>query len=255
MQMRLRKTGISVLSSFIAAGLYVGVLLPAPFCFGQSREDAQKFHKTADTVLKPVYAPLAEHIVSEFDLAGKKGIGVDVGSGPGTLIIELCKRTEGMHWINAEINPYFFVEFYEAAEQAGVGHRVSAMLADAQALPFRDDYADIIVSRGSFHFWKNKQQAFSEIYRVVKPGGVAFIGRGFSPNLPVKVARRVRADQGAGGGKPKYDLKETEAELRGIMKTLKIEECRIRLPKPPGSEGVNYGIWLEFRKAESPKGD
>jgi SAM-dependent methyltransferase len=255
MQLQLRKTGIPALGLFFAVSLCVGVLLPAPFCFGQSREAALRFQKTANTALKPVYAPLAEHIVSELDLAGKKGIGVDVGSGPGTLIIELCKRTEGMHWINAEINPYFFVQFYKAAEEAGVGHGVSAVLADAQALPFRDDYADIVVSRGSFHFWKDKRRAFSEIYRVLKPGGIAFVGRGFSPNLPVKVARKVRADQGARGGKPKYDLKETEAELRGIMKELKIREWRIRLPKPPGSEGVNYGIWLEFRKAESPKGD
>jgi SAM-dependent methyltransferase len=251
----LRKTGISVLSSFIAVGLYLGVLLPAPFCFGQSREDAQKFQKTADTVLKPVYAPLAEHIVSEFDLAEKEGIGIDVGSGPGTLIIELCKRTQRLHWINADINPHFFADFFRAAEEAGVGGRVSALLTDAQALPLRDDYADIIVSRGSFHFWKDKQQAFSEIYRVVKPGGVVFIGRGFSPNLPVKTARKVRADQEAKGGLPKYDLEETEAELRGIMKTLKIKEYRIHLPKPPGSEGVNYGIWLEFRKADGTEED
>lgn len=255
MQMRLREIGIYALGLIIAAGLCLGALLPAPFCLGQSREDARKFQKTADTVLKPVYAPLAEHIVSEFDLAEKKGIGIDVGSGPGTLIIELCNRTQEMHWINADINPHFFAQFYKAAEEAGVGGRVSAVLADAQALPFRDDYADIIVSRGSFHFWKDKQQAFSEIYRVVKPGGVVFIGRGFSPNLLVKTARKVRADQGAKGGAPKYDLEETEAELRGIMKTLKIKEYRIHLPKPPGSEGVNYGIWLEFRKGEGTEED
>ncbi len=254
MQLELRKTGIPVLGLFVAVSSCLGVLLPGPRCFGQSREAALRFQKTANTVLKPVYAPLAEHIVSEFDLAGKKGTGVDVGSGPGTLIIELCKRTEGMHWINAEINPHFFVQFYKAAEEAGVGHRVSAVLADAQTLPFRDDYADIIVSRGSFHFWKDRRRAFSEIYRVLKPGGVAFVGRGFSPNLPVKVARQVRADQGAKGGEPKYDLKETEAELRGIMNTLKIREYRIRLPKPSGSEGVNYGIWLEFRKPECTEG-
>ena len=252
--MRLRESGIHSMTLFIAVGLCVGLLLSAPFCLGQSREDALKFEKTADTVLKPVYAPLAENIVSEFDLAEKRGIGIDVGSGPGTLVIELCKRTQRLHWINADINPHFFAHFFRAAEEAGVGGRVSALLADAQTLPFRDDYADIIVSRGSFHFWKDKRRAFSEIYRVLKPGGVAFVGRGFSPNLSVKVARKVRADQGAKGGEPKYDLKETEAELRGIMNTLKIREYRIRLPKPSGSEGVNYGIWLEFRKPECTEG-
>ena len=59
-------------------------------------------------------------------------------------------------------------------------------------LPFEDNYAEIITSRGSFQFWKNKQLAFSEIYRVLKPGGVAFIGRGFSENLSIETARKIR---------------------------------------------------------------
>lgn len=216
-----------------------------------SREYALKFWGVATTVLAPVYGPLAEQIVCEFQLADKKGIGIDLGSGPGTLIMDLCKRTRLMHWINADINPHFFPLFFKAAEEAKVGHRISAVFADAQALPFRDNYADIIVSRGSFHLWDDKRLAFSEIYRVMKPGGVAFIGRGFSENLPVEVARKVRAKQNGG---PKYDVAKTAAELREIMKVLEINEYRIRIPKPIGSESVNYGIWLEFHKPENPSG-
>lgn len=151
-----------------------------------------------------------------------------------------------MHWINADINPHFFPLFFKAAEDAKVENRISAVFADAQALPFRDNYADIIVSRGSFHLWKDKLQAFSEIYRVIKPGGIAFIGQGFSENLPVDIAKKVRAKQGGG---PRYDIAKTAAEMREIMKVLGIKEYRIRFPKPPGSEGVNYGIWLEFHKS------
>jgi len=219
------------------------LLVPSPDI--HTREYALKFWRVATTTLAPVYGPLAEQIVSEFQLAEKEGIGIDLGSGPGTLIIELCKRTKRMYWVNADINPYFFPLFFKAAEEAKVGHRISAIFADAQAMPLKDNYADIIVSRGSFHFWKDKQLAFSEIYRVLKPDGVAFVGRGFSKNLPVEVARKVRANQRGG---PKYDIAKTEAELRGIMEASGIKEYRIRTPKPQGSKGVNYGIWLEFHK-------
>jgi SAM-dependent methyltransferase len=196
------------------------------------------------SVLAPVYGPLAEQIVADFNLAEKTGIGIDLGSGPGTLIIELCKRTQ-MHWINADINPHFFPYFYQQAEQCGFGHRVSAIMADAHSLPFRDDYGDFIVSRGSFHFWDDKVKAFSEIYRVLKPGAVAYIGRGFSRNLPVETAKEIRATQGEG---MKYDVEKTANELREIMNFLRIEHYHIHQPKPPGSEKVNYGVWIEFHK-------
>jgi len=121
-------------------------------------------------------------------------------------------------------------------------------LADAQYLPFRDNYADVIVSRGSFQFWDDKQKAFSEIYRVLKPGGIAYIGRGFSDNLPVDIARKIRARQKESGRIPQYDVSETAQELEYIMKSLGIKEYVIFIPKPTDGEGINFGIWLEFRK-------
>ena len=117
--------------------------------------------------------------VSYTHLVKTSGIGIDLGAGPGELTMELCARTD-FHWINADINPHFFPYFIQEAEKRGLNGRVSAIFADAHNLPFRDNYADVIVSRGSFHFWENKEQAFSEIYRVLKPGGVAYIGRGFA---------------------------------------------------------------------------
>jgi SAM-dependent methyltransferase len=209
-----------------------------------SEADALRMIRASRGTLAPVYAPLAEQIVVDFSLENKEGVGIDLGSGPGTLILELCKRT-GLHWINADINPHFFPHFYKQAEQQGFGHRVSAVFADACALPFRDNYADIIVSRGSFPFWRDKTRAFGEIYRVLKPGAVAYIGRGFSRNLPAATAKKIRARQGR---KMKYDVDRAAAELRQIMTTLQIKEWKIHIPNPPGSENVNYGLWIEFHK-------
>lgn len=217
---------------------------PLPSAGKYTEQSALGMIKASRGTLSPVYAPLAEQIVADFDLDKKTGIGIDVGSGPGTLIIELCKRTQ-LHWVNADINPHFFPYFYKSSEEHSFGHRVSAIFTDACALAFRDNYADIIVSRGSFHFWKDKAKAFGEIYRILKPGAVAYIGRGFSENLPVETAKKIRAKQGK---KMNYDVDKTANELRQIMIDLGIKKCYIHKPKPVGSEGVNYGVWVEFHK-------
>lgn len=214
-----------------------------------TQQNALGMIKASRGALAPVYAPLAEQIIADFNLDKKTGIGIDLGSGPGTLIVELCKRTR-LHWINADINPHFFPYFYRRAEKYGFGHRVSAISTDAHALAFRDNYADIIVSRGSFHLWEDKVKAFREIYRVLKPGAVAYIGRGFSRNLPVETAKKIRANQ---RGKLKYDVEKTADELSDIINDLGIEEYRIHRPKPPGGEKVNYGVWVEFHKPRGNK--
>jgi len=205
---------------------------------------AERMITAAEGALAPVYAPLAQEITARLDLTDKEGVGIDLGSVPGTLILELCRRTK-LHWINADINPHFFPYFMRKAEGADLSGRVSAVRADAQTLPFRNDYAEVVVSRGSFQFWPDKVGAFGEILRVLKPGGVAYIGRGLPGNMPQDEAEQLRRRHGSG---PKYDVDETEKELRGIMNTLGIADYAIRRPRVGNAAGVNYGIWLEFRK-------
>ena len=209
---------------------------------------AERYYKTASTIHAPLYGPLAEFIVSKYKLSGSSGIGIDLGGGPGHLAVELARRTGTMHWINADINPYFFRYVRSLADDEGFGHRISTLYADVHDLPLKDNVADIVVSRGSFHFWNDKPKAFAEIYRVLKPGGAAFIGRGFSENLPVETARRIRETKRNRGSTVSYDIEAAKEELASVMKTLGVTDYRITVPKPPGSDGVKYGIWIEFRK-------
>ena len=48
-----------------------------------------------------------------------------------------------------------------------------------------------------------------------------------------------------------YDVGKKANELYNIMNELGIKDYRIDIPKPSGSENVNYGIWVELRKPEA----
>jgi len=240
----LRWIGVTVSACCVAAGAVAWASAQGTQEDKHGKADAERMIRAAEGTLAPVYAPLAEEIVQRLDLGDTQGMGIDLGSGPGTLIVELCKRTK-LHWINADINPHFFTYFFEKAAAGGYSGRVSAMQADACTLPFRDNLVDVVVSRGSFQFWPDLREGLAEVYRVLKPGGIAYIGRGLPETLPLETARQMRSEQGKD---MKYDPAATEQQFREIVQALGIKDYRIHRPRPAGSEGVNYGIWLQFRK-------
>jgi len=137
----MRKSPISatilcaLIFSFIARADIVKVPNPEKF----KKESTEKPRDTGPSRLAPVYAPLAEWLVARYNLADKSGIGVDIGGGSGSLVIELCKRSPKMHWINLDINPSVFPDFFRKAQEAGVGGQVSAIFSDAQWMALRDD--------------------------------------------------------------------------------------------------------------------
>ena len=203
---------------------------------------AASMNKAATQVLDPVYPYLARYIADTFGLKNYEGVGIDIGGGAGDLITALCKATRNIYWINADINPWYLPYVNKKAQNNNCIHRIAFMKADATDLPFKDDFADVITSRASFHFWDNMEKGFSEIKRVLKPGGKAIVGRGFPPNMPTDTARAIRKKQNhriTG-----YDPDKFAHDFEKIMKNLKIKDYKIIVPKPEST--VQYGIWILF---------
>jgi ubiquinone/menaquinone biosynthesis C-methylase UbiE len=51
----------------------------------------------------------------------------------------------------------------------------TAIQADAEALPFKDNTFDIVYSNGVLHHTENTDQTLREVYRILKPGGQAVL--------------------------------------------------------------------------------
>lgn len=57
------------------------------------------------------------------------------------------------------------------AKAREVSDYVSFVNADMEKMPFGKEEFDCVISNGAFCLAPNKEAAFSEIYRVLKPGG------------------------------------------------------------------------------------
>lgn len=57
------------------------------------------------------------------------------------------------------------------AAARGLSERLDFVNADMEKMPFDDCSKDVVISNGAFCLAPNKERAFSEILRVLKPGG------------------------------------------------------------------------------------
>jgi len=138
--------------------------------------NAVEFDKIACEVFAPVYPIIAEQIKHKTGI--NKGTCLDVGSGSGYLGIALARITD-LHISLLDKSKEMLEIAVQNIASCGLEARIQTLLGDAQEIPLNDKSIDLVVSRGSIFFWENQQKAFKEIYRVLTPGGAAYIGGGF----------------------------------------------------------------------------
>jgi ubiquinone/menaquinone biosynthesis C-methylase UbiE len=94
---------------------------------------------------------------------------LDVGTGPGVLLMELGRRRPDLALTGVDLS----ADMIATAERdlQGLGDRAAARTADVTDLPFPDGSFDLIVSSLSLHHWDDVPAAAGELARVLRPGG------------------------------------------------------------------------------------
>ena len=128
-----------------------------------------------------VYSSIASQVKEDYGIIN--GVCLDIGSGRGFLGIALAEMTN-LEVCLVDIDRKVLVEALQNAEQAGVKDKITGLQADVQMLPFRNESVDLVLSRGSLFFWEDKIGGLKEIYRILNPSGVAFVGGGLGRYLP-----------------------------------------------------------------------
>jgi len=132
--------------------------------------------RIAKTVFAPVYPVIAEQIVDRCGIS--RGRCLDAGSGPGSLAIALARASD-LTITLLDSSPEMLAVAEENVREAGLPGRLSLLAGDVHDIPLPAGSVDLVVSRGSVFFWDDLARAFSEIYRVLAPGGKTYVGGGF----------------------------------------------------------------------------
>jgi SAM-dependent methyltransferase len=105
------------------------------------------------------------------DLLSPGATVVDIGCGAGTdLILAARAVRQNGHAIGVDMTDAMVERARRGAQAAGLDN-IEVRLGDALALPIESESADFVISNGVLNLTPDKQEAFTEVFRILKPGG------------------------------------------------------------------------------------
>jgi len=111
---------------------------------------------------------------------------LDIAGGTGDLTAKFCKRVgpDGEVYL-ADINSSMLSVGRDRLTDRGIVSNVRYVQANAECLPFDDDYFDCITIAFGLRNVTDKQKALESMYRVLKPGGRLLVLEFSKPVLPL----------------------------------------------------------------------
>ena len=96
---------------------------------------------------------------------------LDIGCGAGMDLLLAARRVGSTgRAIGVDMTPAMAEKTRAGARAAGL-ENVEVRLGDALALPLDDASVDVVISNGVINLTPDKEQAYREVHRVLKPGG------------------------------------------------------------------------------------
>ncbi|MEP3439799.1 MAG: class I SAM-dependent methyltransferase [Hoeflea sp.] len=108
-------------------------------------------------------------VVKDLDFTGKRVLDIGCGSGGITLFLANDYSLANITGFDVE-QPVVDLATRRAAEQ-GLSGKASFVRGDPGPLPFADQSFDIVFSKDALIHVADKEALFSDIFRVLKPGG------------------------------------------------------------------------------------
>jgi SAM-dependent methyltransferase len=138
---------------------------------------ALTFDGIADSVTVDELTKFLETLNALFLNGGIKGVGLEIGSGPGTFVAALARLPQVTRVYGVEACESIVKELMTKVVRGIAGEnedKVVGAVADFDNLELPDDSVDFVFDFFSLHHSPNPAKTLREIYRVLKPGGIIF---------------------------------------------------------------------------------
>ncbi|MDD3306335.1 MAG: class I SAM-dependent methyltransferase [Acetobacterium sp.] len=146
---------------------------------------AENFDRMVQEVFAPVFPVIARDFLKKSGITA--GTCLDIGCGTGYMGLAMAEASD-LEVTMLDCDPEMLGIAQLNCRQRQLDNQVKLLEADVHEIPFEDESVQLVVSRGSVFFWQDQAKAFREIYRVLAPGGTAFVGGGFgTPELKAQI--------------------------------------------------------------------
>ena len=138
--------------------------------------------KAVNELWGKIYPYLALQVMKHYG-RGDGGV-LELGPFSGGLSRELAKGYPGLNFTIAAQEGSVVDYLRKEVAEAGLNRKVEVMRSELDPLGFADGLFDLILFRGAYFFLDEEGRMLREIYRVLKEGGLAFIGGGYGKETP-----------------------------------------------------------------------
>jgi ubiquinone/menaquinone biosynthesis C-methylase UbiE len=185
---------------------------------------------------------------------------LEIGCGQGTDGIVLCSLLpRGGSYLGLDYSDDSVRSARASAEQARemltLNLEPAFRTANAEALDLPDASASCVYSNGVLHHTANPVRAFEEVWRVLQPGGDAYLTLYRKPSLRVGLAKALRAvqtavDLASGGDRRFYRLIEHRS-TPPLLGTMLLEGLGVPMMEWYSAADIRsvFGKWVILRLA------
>lgn len=119
------------------------------------------------------------------------GVVLELGSFAGGITFELAGAYPDLGLTVVDDNTDYLQHLHGELSKRALLGRVRLLDMKLDQLLFPDGSFDLVVLRGAFFFIMVRPSIVTEIYRVLKPGAVAFIGGGYGKDVPSEIINEI----------------------------------------------------------------
>ncbi|HEX2964597.1 MAG TPA: hypothetical protein VHO84_02370 [Syntrophorhabdaceae bacterium] len=206
--------------------------------------DALHDRKIMDTValveLNRLWEPVRPYLIKQIlDLYDREPIDiVEIGPFSG-ILFDLARQGTGSSFCMALFPDDILDSFQEESACLGLEHMIMMRKSDEKLSGLPTESFDLAIFRGAFFFPSLFQPDLTNIYRILRPGGMAIVGGGFGVHTPSELINHI--------GKRSADLNKQLGRIRVTKEDI---QARLNAEQLEQTSDIidDGGLWVSLRK-------